>query len=301
MPFSLFREKRRAAGLTQQEIAQQVGLSLPTIRMLERGEGSIASARSAMASLGLIWSWPEPITEDPGEALARLRNEAGLSQRAMARAIGTSQPTIIALEKRFTGTLPRLAGYLRRAGRSDALRDPGALQRRLVPKSNAPEQDVVLTPELLAARIVGVFADRMKGDVLDPCRGDGAFFNAFPTHVTSYWCEIGEGRDFFGWSQKVDWIVTNPPYSKLRSFLVHAMALADNVVFLTSLNHLNTRARIRDIREAGFGARRVVLVPLPEGWPHSGFQFAAVHLQRGWRRGCVFRELGEGPRSSSIT
>lgn len=291
MPFSLFREKRRAVGLTQLEIARQTRLSLPTIRMLEGGEGSVASARSAMGALGLVWAWPEPITENPGEALARLRREAGLSQRAMARAIGSTQPTIIALEKKFTGTLPRLAAYLRRAGRSDALRDPGTPQRRLVPKSNAPEQDFVLTPELLATRIMAVFADRMTGDVLDPCRGDGAFFNAFPPHVTPHWCELAEGRDFFGWSQRVDWIVTNPPYSKLRSFLVHAMTVADNVVFLTSLNHLNTRARIRDIREAGFAARRVILVPLPEGWPQSGFQFAAVHLQRGWRRGCMFQAL----------
>jgi DNA-binding XRE family transcriptional regulator len=236
---------------TQAELGQQAGLSVRSIRMLERGEGSIASARPVMAALGLTWAWPEPVTEEPGDALARLRHGAGLSQRATARAIGTTQTTIVAMQKRFIGTLPWLAAYLRRVGRPDVLRAPGALQRRLVPKSNAPE--------------------------------------------------ISEGRDFFGWSQKVDWIVTNPPYSKLGSFLVHAMALADNTVFLTSLKHLNTRARIRDIREAGFGTRRVVLVPLPEGWPHSGFQFAAVHLQRGWRRGCMFQELREGPLSSSIT
>jgi len=108
--------------------------------MLERGEGSIASAQSAMAALGLTWAWPEPVTEHPGDALARLRRGAGLSQRAMARAIGTTQPTIVAMEKRFIGTLPRLAKYLCRAGCHDVLRDPGALQRRLVPKSNAREQ-----------------------------------------------------------------------------------------------------------------------------------------------------------------
>ena len=226
MPFSLFREKRRTAGRTQAELGQQAGLSVPSIRMLEPGERSIARAQSAMAALGLTWAWPQPITEDPRDALARLRREVGLLQRAMARAIGTTQPTIIALEKRFIGTLPRLLAFLKRVGHPDRAAHPGALQRRLVPKSNAPEQDVVLTPELLVARIAGVVADRMKGDVLDPCRGDGAFFNAFPTHVTSHWCEIGEGRDFFGWSRKVDWLVTNPPYSKLHSFLIHAMVLA---------------------------------------------------------------------------
>src|SRR5690554_6328847 len=123
MPFSLFQEKRSAAGLTQAEVGQQSGLSVPTIRMLERGAGSIASARPAMAALGLTWAWPEPIIEDPADALARLRREVGLTQRAMARTIGTTQPTIIALEKRFIGTLPCLLAFLNRVGRADVLRD----------------------------------------------------------------------------------------------------------------------------------------------------------------------------------
>lgn len=71
------------------------------------------------------------------------------------------------------------------------------------------------------------------------------------------------------------------------------MAVSENVGFLATLNHFNTLARVRDIRAAGFCARRALLVPLPEGWPHSGFQFAAVHLQRGWRRGCVFQHLDD--------
>jgi hypothetical protein len=39
---------------------------------------------------------------------------------------------------------------------------------------------------------------------------------------------------FWG-TQKVDWIITNPPWSQMRRFLQQAMSVADHVVFLISL------------------------------------------------------------------
>lgn len=77
--------------------------------------------------------------------------------------------------------------------------------------------------------------------------------------------------------------MTNPPFSKMRAFLGHAMEISDNVVFLAPLSHFTTRARIRDIRFAGFGLKRIITVPTPSDWPASGFQLAVVHLKRGWR------------------
>lgn len=96
------------------------------------------------------------------------------------------------------------------------------------------------------------------------------------------WCEIKRGRDFFAWTTRVDWIVTNPPWSQIRAFLQHAMRTADHVVFLLTINHVWTKARIRDIHTAGFGLREIVLVDMPSSFPQSGFQLGAVHIQRGW-------------------
>ena len=42
----------------------------------------------------------------------------------------------------------------------------------------------------------------------------------------------------------MDWIITNPPWSQIRRFLQHALSLADHVVFLFTINHLWTRARL---------------------------------------------------------
>ena len=47
-------------------------------------------------------------------------------------------------------------------------------------------------------------------EVLEPCKGEGAFLQYLPEN--SDWCEIAEGRNYYDYNEKVDWIVTNPPY-----------------------------------------------------------------------------------------
>ncbi len=149
----------------------------------------------------------------------------------------------------------------------------------LQPNRDYDSNDEVQTPIELAEALVKHF--QPSGRVLEPCRGDGNFYRFLPSGTE--WCEINEGRDFLQWTGHVDWIVTNPPWSKIRSFLWHAMNHADNVVFLLTINHIWTKARIRDIAEAGFGIREICLVDMPPSFPQSGFQLGAVHVQRGWK------------------
>lgn len=137
--------------------------------------------------------------------------------------------------------------------------------------------DCVQTPPELAKRIVRHF--KPVGKTLEPCRGDGNFLRYMPE---ASWCEIKEGRDFFEWKQKVDWVVTNPPWSQIRKFLQHAMIWSDNIVFLMTINHLWTKARIRDIGEFGFGIREICLLEMPKSFPQSGFQLGAIYLSRNW-------------------
>jgi hypothetical protein len=167
----------------------------------------------------------------------------------------------------------------------------------LCPKRNQPQHDLVETPLALAATIVRHFAP--TGRVLDPCRGQGqAFYRALLDSSVSQveWCEISEGRDFFEWTDRVDWAISNPPWSLMRSFLRHAMEIADNIVFLATLPHFDTRARYRDIAAAGFGRKEALVVPHPPApWPGSGFLLTAYHLQRGWRGPLTFTELARDP------
>jgi hypothetical protein len=153
--------------------------------------------------------------------------------------------------------------------------------RRLSPGKNPPINDLVITPELLAQSIVDYF--RPSGRLLDPARGSGAFYRALLRHSTDVrWCETAVGRDFFAYHEPVDWVIGNPPWSKFKAFIHHAMELAPNVVFLGTIVHFTTKARLRIIEAAGFGVTEIKLVQQPPPpWPGSGFQLAAVRLRKG--------------------
>ena len=147
---------------------------------------------------------------------------------------------------------------------------------------NYESNDVVYTPRPLAKCIIDHF--NPCGIVLDPCMGDGAFYDQFSDlpFDRKEWCEISKGKDFFKYEKSVDWIVSNPPYSLFRKFLLHSMEIADNIVYLITVNHCWTKARIRDLREHNFGIKEIFCVETPKNFPPSGFQYGAVHFQRGW-------------------
>lgn len=156
------------------------------------------------------------------------------------------------------------------------------MSRILVPTKNAPEADIVYTPEEWAVDIIEHFSP--AGVLLDPCMGDGAFYNNFPGHNTlHHWCELSKGKDFFDFNTKVDWIISNPPWSKIKEFLIHSMTIANDIVYLITINHYTTKARLRLIKEGGFGIKEIYCVKTPpKPWPQSGFQTAAMHISKGW-------------------
>lgn len=160
------------------------------------------------------------------------------------------------------------------------------------PNANYQSNDEVQTPLWLAESIVDHFAP--SGDLLEPCRGDGHFMMAMRGYAFRTvdrvaditWMEIKDGRDFLSPSlvkHKCDWIITNPPWSLIRPFLQRSMEIADNVVFLMTVNHCWTKARVRDVKQAGFGLKEILLRDMPKEFPQSGFQLGAMHWQRGWK------------------
>lgn len=153
---------------------------------------------------------------------------------------------------------------------------------RLQPGPNDPSADLVYTPPELAAKLVAHL--KPSGRVLDPAKGQGAFYDTFPVGCSRAYCEISEGRDFFEWTEPVDWIITNPPWSKIRQFISQGCKVANHVCYLITANHLFTKARLKVVRDAGFGVREIIFVPTPKSpWPQSGFAVAMIHLERSWQ------------------
>lgn len=140
--------------------------------------------------------------------------------------------------------------------------------------------DIVMTPPALAQAIVRALGP--TGRVLDAARGEGAFYN---TGAFTDWTEISEGRDFFEWKERTDWVITNPPFSIFRKFLKHAMSVSDNVALLCHVpGLLGQRARNRDVEAAGFAPRLLLVFDAPPPpWPQMGFEWAVCWWQKGWK------------------
>lgn len=165
------------------------------------------------------------------------------------------------------------------------------MSRPLAPKGG---NDRIYTPPKLAEEIVKHF--QPYGAILEPCAGPigrQAFVDALIDFDLG-WFELEEGSDFLTTTSRAhyDWIITNPPWSKFRAFLRRSMEFADNVVFLALLNAWFMRARVQDVAAAGFGYKEALLLDTPpKPWPQTGFQLAAVHIQRGYTGDMKFSRL----------
>jgi len=137
--------------------------------------------------------------------------------------------------------------------------------------------DVIFTPDKIAKLIVEMH--KPSGKILEPCSGEGAFLRYLPT---ADWCEITKGRDFFDYKDKVDWIITNPPYSNFDKFLNHSFELAENVIFLVPVAKvLKSWGTIQKIKQYG-GIVSIWLVPASRcGFPF-GFPAGAFHFKRNY-------------------
>jgi hypothetical protein len=150
--------------------------------------------------------------------------------------------------------------------------------------------DNLQTPPRLARALVAAL--QPSGRILEPCAGRGAFVRALRPFGNVASCEIDRGLDFFEWSEKVDWVITNPPWSQYARFLAHGLEVADRVAFVSTLNHLWTKSRRDLVRRAGFGIERIIEFDVPKEWPSTGFQLGMVLLTRGHDGACNLEQLG---------
>ena len=151
------------------------------------------------------------------------------------------------------------------------------------------QNDVVFTPDALAEKICSMFS--IKGKVLEPCKGEGAFMKYLPKDTE--WCEITEGRNFFDYNKKVDWIVTNPPYSDFNRFLAHMLELADNIVLLLPLAKIfKSMGTIKQVLEWG-GIAVIRLLPASQAGFPFGFPCGVFYLKKGWKGDTTIKLLSE--------
>lgn len=153
------------------------------------------------------------------------------------------------------------------------------------------KNDVVFTPDWLAKQICSMFP--IGGAVLEPSKGEGVFLKYLPPNTA--WCEITEGRNFFDFNKKVDWIVTNPPYSDFNRFLEHSFALSENVVLLVPIAKImKSMGTLRVVFAYGGVVSCHFLGGGKAGFPF-GFPVGVYHFQRGYRGETKFALLPDLP------
>jgi len=164
--------------------------------------------------------------------------------------------------------------------------------------------DVVFTPDWLAKRICEMF--NLTGAILEPCKGEGAFLKYLPKNTE--WCEIADGKNFYDYNKKVDWIVTNPPYSDFNRFLKHSFEIAENVVLLVPLSKmLKSMGTIKSVMDYGNIVSCYFLSGSEAGFPF-GFPCGIFYIKKGYDGKTLFsllssldtkqKKLTEVPNSS---
>ena len=124
-------------------------------------------------------------------------------------------------------------------------------------KSKERKNDIYYTPILLAQEIINSCPLQENDIVLDPFLGEGVFYDNYPPFVSKDWCEIAKGKDFLNYDKKVDWIISNPPFSKLNKVLPKCIEVATKGICLILGTNNLTPKRDMLFEDGGFSLTHI--------------------------------------------
>ena len=206
---SHLKRERQDRQLTQSDLAQQAQVAIPTIRLLESGQGNLMTFWAVLHTLNLdIVGRNLPPGESIGGRIVTLRKWKRMSQRALASIIETTQPTLITLEKHSRGRLQTLDRVLLALGAGAYLAPQGSVKAFFTHAGNSSTSETWETPkEVLEPlyRVFGVFD-------LDPCSPTSNGRTA-PVRAKVHYTETDDGLSlpWFGT------VYMNPPYNRSLS------------------------------------------------------------------------------------
>ena len=127
--------------------------------------------------------------------------------------------------------------------------------------------DVFYTPKSVVLEMIEMCNITPDMSVLDPCRGGGIFYDNLP-ECKKDWCEITDGKDFFDYKDRVDLVISNPPYSIWNKWLDHTCEITDKFCYIMGVMNL-TDHRIRELHKKGFGITSVRFLAVDWWFSHS--------------------------------
>ena len=118
-------------------------------------------------------------------------------------------------------------------------------------KERKEAKDVFYTPLSVVKKHIESIETHPGDRWFDPFAGKHIYYDNFPTDLKDY-TEITEGKDFFIYTEPVDVICTNPPYSILDLVLEHSVKLSPRVISYLLLEGKMTPKRIEYLNENGY-------------------------------------------------
>jgi hypothetical protein len=125
-------------------------------------------------------------------------------------------------------------------------------------KQVAKDPKIVFTKPSMAKHLLETIEFEEGDKVLEPCLGEGAFYNNFPSFVEKDWCEINEGKDFLLYEGTVDYTISNPPFVPRKlfwDFHKKAMEISKKAIYwLINVSALNvfTSKRLKEMNQMGW-------------------------------------------------
>jgi len=128
------------------------------------------------------------------------------------------------------------------------------------------------TPAALAKDLIALLPLNQTDVLCEPFRGEGAFFNNFPSDNQKVWAEIRQGKSYTEITEEYDWVITNPPFrldnadgsrkNAIAEILLYFLARArKGVAFLVSdygLGTLTPRRR-QQIEQMGWNLTQMTM------------------------------------------
>ena len=126
------------------------------------------------------------------------------------------------------------------------------------------------TPNELCKKLISHVPLEADDRVLEPFKGEGAFFNNFPCNTNNDYCEIEEGLDFKDYDKPIDWVITNPPFrledgpKRTNSFFYlldyYLSRVTKGIAFLGKDYCLGslTPKRLKSINDRGFYINKII-------------------------------------------
>lgn len=138
-----------------------------------------------------------------------------------------------------------------------------AIEYKTKDKKNLAEQveknkSIVMTNPEMAKYLLSLIKFEDKDIVLEPGKGEGAFYDNFPDNVERRYCEIDEGIDFLEYDNAVDYCISNPPFVPRKlfwEFNQKAMEITQKKIYwLINLSSLNvfTPNRLEEMKDKGW-------------------------------------------------